>query len=227
MCGRFSLAADPEDLQLAFPGFDIPEMYAARYNIAPSQAVMAIANSNEKRFDFFSWGLIPSWAKDPSIGQKMINARSEGITEKPSFRGPFKYKRCLVPADGFFEWKAFPGEKRKTPFYFHAADHHPFAIAGLWDEWLGSNGSMIRSLTLITTTANDLLKPYHDRMPVILDPKDYDEWLYTDSARLSNLQGLLKPLTAFPLAAYRVSDLVNSPSNDHPECIIPYQSSLF
>ncbi|HWS24841.1 MAG TPA: SOS response-associated peptidase [Anaerolineales bacterium] len=226
MCGRFSLAADPEDLQLAFPGFDLPERYAARYNIAPSQAVLAIAASNEKRFDFFSWGLIPSWAKDPSIGQKMINARSEGISEKPSFRGPFKYKRCLVPADGFYEWKAFPGEKRKAPYYFHALDKKPFAIAGLWDEWLGTDGSMIRSLTLITTAANDLLKQYHDRMPVILEPKNYEEWLYTDSARANNLLGLLKPLTAFPLATYRVSDLVNAPNNDLQACINPYQSAL-
>lgn len=222
MCGRFSLAADPEELQLAFPGFDIPEGYTARYNIAPSQPVMAVTNSTEKKFELFTWGLIPSWAKDPAISVKMINARSEGITEKPSFKSPFKYRRCLVPASGFFEWKAQPGQRKKIPYYFHASDQKLFGLAGLWDEWHSPDGSMIRSLTLITTSANETIKPYHDRMPVILARENYDEWLFTDSKDSGSLTKLLQPLSAFNLEAYQVGDFVNTPKNDFSECLIPF-----
>lgn len=227
MCGRFSLAADPEELQLAFPGFDIPTQYAARYNIAPTQPIMALVGSAENKFDYFIWGLVPSWAKAPNIGARMINARSEGITEKPSYRGPFKYKRCLVPASGFYEWKTSDNGKRKTPFYFHAMDNKPFAIAGLWDEWLGSDGSELRSLTLITTEPNETTKPYHDRMPVIIASDDYDAWLHTAPEKSAALVDLLKPLTKFALEVHEVSALVNSPSNDRAECIQPYRSTLF
>lgn len=227
MCGRFSLAADPEELQLMFPGFEVPSQYAARYNIAPTQPVMAVIGSANKKFDFFKWGLVPSWAKDPNIGAKMINARSEGITEKPSYRGPFKYKRCLVPASGFFEWKASENGRRKTPYYFHTVDDKPFGIAGLWDEWLGPDGSELRSLTLITTEPNDTTRPYHDRMPVILSQNDFEKWLYTPPERSAGLVELLKPLSSSTLDVYEVSDLVNSPANDRPECIQPYRSTLF
>ena len=221
MCGRFTLTVDPEDLKEQFEKTTFPEKYAPRFNIAPSQAILAIANDGKNAADFFLWGLIPSWAKEASIGNRMINARGETLGEKPSYRGAYKYKRCLIPADGFYEWKSQPGTKTKAPYFIHMKDGKPFAFAGLWDEWHGPDGSPIRSCTIITTSPNVLMASIHDRMPVILRPQDYGEWLDTAPRAPGSLQHLIAAFPPDPMEAYPVSELVNSPSNDRAECIQP------
>ena len=177
MCGRFTLTVDPSELRESFANYSFPEQHAPRFNIAPTQPILAIPNDDRMAADFFVWGLIPSWAKDPSIGSRLINARAEGLAEKPSFRGSFKYKRCLIPADGFYEWKSQPGTKTKVPHFIFLKDHRPFAFAGLWDEWYSPDGGSVRSATIITTAPNELMAPIHNRMPAILAPGDYARWL--------------------------------------------------
>ena len=221
MCGRFTLTVDPAELKEHYENVSFPQKYAPRYNIAPSQAVLAIANDGRNAADFFVWGLIPSWAKDASIGNRMINARGETLAEKPSYRGVYKYKRCLIPADGFYEWKAQVGTKAKTPYFVHMKDGKPFAFAGLWDEWHASDGSPIRTCTIVTTAPNRLMAPIHDRMPVILKPEDYDEWLDPAPRTPDSLQGLIASFPPELMDAYPVSALVNSPSNDRAECMQP------
>jgi putative SOS response-associated peptidase YedK len=205
----------------AFSGFTFPPSFAPRYNIAPSQPVLAIPNDGRQTGDFFVWGLIPSWAKDPSIGSRLINARGETLGEKPSFRGGYKYKRCLILADGFYEWKLQPGTKSKIPNFIHLKTGKPFAFAGLWDEWHAPDGSTIRSCTIVTTTPNGLMKPIHDRMPVILPTGAYGEWLDTAARTPESLNYLIKAFPPDQMEAYPVSTLVNSPSNDLAECISP------
>ncbi len=221
MCGRFTLTVDPAQLKQHFQDFSFPDKYAPRYNIAPSQPVMAIPNDGRNAADFFLWGLIPSWAKDASIGSRMINARGETLAEKPSYRGVYKYKRCLIPADGFYEWKAQVGTKSKIPYFVHLKNGAPFAFAGLWDEWHAADGSPIRTCTIVTTAPNPLMAPIHDRMPVILQPQDYDEWLDPAPRMPDSLQHLVAAFPADQMEAYPVSALVNSPSNDRAECVEP------
>ena len=221
MCGRFTLTVDPAELQANFPGVSFPQPYAARYNIAPSQPILAIANDAPQRADFFVWGLIPSWAKDPGIGSRMINARAETVGEKPSFRGPLKHKRSLILADGFFEWKAAESAKSKTPYFIHLESGKPFALAGLWDEWHAPDGSLVRSATIITTEPNALMSTLHNRMPVILPPQAYAEWLDPAPRAALDLLPLLTPYPAEAMRAHPVSTLVNSPANDRPECVLP------
>jgi putative SOS response-associated peptidase YedK len=221
MCGRFTLTVDPADLQEVFGEYTFPERFEPRFNIAPSQPVLAIPNTGRNTADFFRWGLIPSWAKDPAIANKLINARGETLGEKPSFRGGFKYKRCLIPADGFYEWKAQPGTKVKTPYFIHMKDRKPFAFAGLWDEWQSPDGGALRTCTIVTTSPNELMQGLHNRMPVILDPKDYAEWLDPAPRSAESLAHLVKPFPAGPMAAYPVSTLVNSPANDRPDLVSP------
>jgi putative SOS response-associated peptidase YedK len=195
--------------------------FAPRFNIAPSQPILAIPNDGRDSADFFVWGLIPSWSKDPAIGNRLINARGETIAEKPSFRGGFKYKRCLILADGFYEWKAQPGTKTKIPHFIHMKDRQPFAFAGLWDEWHSSDGGSVRSCTIITTEPNELMSSIHNRMPVILNKKDYAFWLEAPPQAPENLLPLIKPFPAEKMSAYAVSTLVNTPANDRAECIAP------
>ena len=221
MCGRFTLTVDPGQLQDAFPWVEFPEDISQRFNIAPSQPVAVIPNDGLNRVDFFNWGLIPFWAKDPKIGNRMINARAETIAEKPSFRGSFKYKRCLVLADGFYEWRKEPGSKTKTPMYLRLKDRKPFAFAGLWDNWHAKDGSEIRTCTIITTEPNLLVKDIHNRMPVILPKNVYQDWLQEGENDQSQLQSFLKPYPAEQMEAFPVSRYVNSPQNDSPECILP------
>ena len=221
MCGRFTLTVDPAELADAFGSYEFPTRFAPRYNIAPTQPVLAIPNDAKNKADFFLWGLIPSWAKDPSIGGKLINARGETIAEKPSFRGGFKYKRCLILADGFYEWKTAAGTKTKTPYYIHMKDRKPFAIAGLWDVWNSPEGDSLRTCTIITTEPNELMSTLHNRMPVILDPKDYDLWLDPAPQTPEKLIHLIEPFPAASMSAYPVSTLVNKPGNDRPECVVP------
>ena len=221
MCGRFTLTVDPSELQEAFEHYSFPKKFAPRFNISPTQPVLAIPNDAKNKADFFLWGLIPSWSKDPTIASKLINARGETIAEKPSFRGGFKYKRCLIPVDGFYEWKANSNQKTKTPYFIHMKDRSPFAFAGLWDEWHSPDGDSIRTCTIITTEPNELMSSLHNRMPVILDSKDYDKWLDPTPQTPENLLHLIKPFRADKMSAYPVSTLVNKPSNDVPECVVP------
>ena len=221
MCGRFTLTVNPADLQDTFSDFNFPAKFAPRFNIAPSQPVLAIPNDEKYTADFFVWGLIPMWAKDPEIGNRLINARGETLAEKPSFRGSYRHKRCLILSDGFYEWKAFGSRKTKTPYYIHMQDRKPFAIAGLWDHWESPDGSSIKSCTIITTTPNELMESIHDRMPVILHPRDYAKWLNPAPQTPENLQPLIKPFPTEAMTAYPVSILVNKVTNDTPELVVP------
>jgi putative SOS response-associated peptidase YedK len=221
MCGRFTLTATPDQLQDAFPQFNVPQQMTPHFNIAPSQPIPVVANDGANRVDYFSWGLIPSWAKDPSIGNKMINARAETLAEKPSFRAAYKRRRCLVLTDGFYEWQAIPGEKRKQPQYITLADRKPFAFAGLWEQWFSPDGSEIKSATIITTAPNEMMSKLHNRMPVILHPDDYARWLDPAEKSKDDLQNLLVSFPSELMAHYPVSTLVNSPANDLPDCITP------
>lgn len=221
MCGRFTLTINPADLQDAFSNYNFPVRFAPRFNIAPSQPILAIPNDNKLAADFFVWGLIPMWAKDPTIGSRLINARGETLAEKPSFRGSYRHKRCLILADGFYEWKSVGDKKTKTPYYIHMQDRQPFAMAGLWDSWESPDGSSLKTCTIITTTPNELMETIHDRMPVILHPRDYAKWLDAAPQTPENLQPLIKPFNADAMSAYPVSTLVNKPANDMPELVVP------
>lgn len=219
MCGRFTLTAELSELQKAFPWAEFPAEMVPRYNIAPSQPVAVIASHNPKQVDFFLWGLIPNWAKDPQIGNRLINARAETLTQKPAYRAPYRYRRCLILANGFFEWQK--EGKAKRPFLIRLISGRPFAMAGLWDRWQSPDGSEILSCTIITTEANDLVKPIHDRMPVILPFNNLQYWLEASEAELVQLNSLLQPYPATELEAFAVSPIVNNPHQDRPECIQP------
>lgn len=221
MCGRFTLTVDPAELQEQFGDYIFPPQFAPRFNIAPSQPVLVIPNDGHKKANFFLWGLIPSWAKDPAIANRLINARGETLAEKPSFRGSYKYKRCLILADGFFEWQVQPGTKSKTPYFIHMKDRQPFAFAGLWDEWQGPDGSQVRTCTIITTSPNNLMMPLHNRMPVIIHQDAYAQWLEKSPQTPENLQPLIKPYPSDEMTAHPVSTLVNNPANDRAECVVP------
>jgi putative SOS response-associated peptidase YedK len=221
MCGRFTLTVNPADLQDTFSNYNFPVRFAPRFNIAPSQPILAVPNDGSLTADFFVWGLIPMWAKDPSIGSRMINARGETLAEKPSFRGSYRHKRCMILADGFYEWQALGDKKSKTPYFIHMKDRQPFAMAGLWDTWESADGSSIKTCTIITTGPNELMETIHDRMPVILHPRDYAKWLDTAPQTPENLQPLIKPFPADAMSAYAVSTLVNKTTNDLPELVVP------
>ena len=226
MCGRFSLGVNLDDLIEAFPDFTFPPETARensawpRYNIAPTQNVMVVPNNTAGHVSFFRWGLIPSWAKDPAIGNRLINARAETLGEKPSFRAAYLRRRCLILADGFYEWQAIPGSKAKQPMYIRLATKKPFAFAGLWELWRPDD-TPILSCTIITTEPNALLAPIHNRMPVILPPDAYARWLDPAEQKPAVLNALLKPYPADLMTTYPVSRLVNSPTNDTPACIVP------
>lgn len=224
MCGRFTLTADINTIQEAFPWVDIPAGMAPRYNIAPTQPVAVVVNDGRNRLDHYVWGLIPSWSKDPSIGSRLINARAETLAEKPSFRSAFRRRRCLILADGFFEWKKSTdtaGKAVKIPTYIQLADGKPFAFAGLWENWNGPDGSQILSCTIITTQPNPLTATIHDRMPVILPQQALNRWLEPGEANPEKLADLLVPYPAEAMRAYPVSSLVNNPANDLPATVKP------
>lgn len=224
MCGRFSLKADLDELSMAFPGVEFPPNLTPRYNIAPTQPVAVITNAQPQRVEFFRWGLIPAWAQDPAIGARMINARAESLAVKPAFRAALRRRRCLILADGFYEWRQEPGGRAKTPFYIRLKSGQPFAFAGLWELWqpAASSTDAIYSCTIITTAPNALIEPIHDRMPVILDPASYAIWLDVAERRPDELNSLFKPYPASQMTAYTVSKRVNDPKNDGEECIRPF-----
>jgi len=221
MCGRFTLTVDPGQLQDTFPWATIPDTFPPRFNIAPTQPVAVISNDGKNLMDFYVWGLIPSWAKDPDIGNRMINARAETLAEKPAFRSAFKRRRCLILADGFYEWQQEAGKKTKIPMYIQLKNKKPFAFAGLWEIWNANDGSEIRSCTIITTRPNRMMEEIHNRMPAILAPQHYQLWLSPDEKEAGSLAALLEPIPSDEMKAYPVSRLVNSPNNDLPDCILP------
>ena len=211
MCGRFTQRQPVAKLKKEFGVEEVPEV-EARYNIAPTQSILGVRQTLDSReMSFLKWGLIPSWAKDSSIGAKLINARSETVTEKPSFREAFKRRRCIIPADGFYEWQRTEG--RKQPFFFHMHDDRPFGFAGLWDRWQSPEGEVIESCTILTTEANEVLMPVHDRMPMILHPETYELWLDDDLRKVSLREELLRPFPAREMASYPISTSINSPRN--------------
>jgi len=223
MCGRYTLTIDPDELQQAFGLTEPPPAgLAPRYNIAPTQPVAVIANGESRRLELFKWGLIPSWAKDPAIGNRLINARAETLAEKPSFRTALKKRRCLVLADGFYEWKK--EGRTKTPMYIQLKDGRPFAFAGLWESWKAPDDDaqgIVRTCTIITTTPNPLVGKIHDRMPVILAPKDYGVWLTPGELPAEKALPLLKAFPASQMKAVAVSPRVNNPAFDSRECVLP------
>ncbi|MGH7909536.1 MAG: SOS response-associated peptidase [Thermodesulfobacteriota bacterium] len=226
MCGRMTLTTDKDDLQSRFGyTYDSRVLFKLRYNIAPSQDSPVVTVKEDNRvLIMMRWGLIPFWAKEASIGYKMINAKAETVHEKPSFRKSFKEKRCLVLADGFYEWKK-PDKKNKIPFRFVLKSREPFAFAGLWDLWKDpNNGEELLTFTIITTSANELMQPIHERMPVILHEKDESKWLDPEFKDTDKLKSLLKPYPSNIMEAYEVSSIVNSPKNDSPKCIEPVGS---
>ena len=224
MCGRFSLRTPLHQLIDQFLLTSPPDLsLTPRFNIAPTQTIMAVrrqAEHPERELAAFHWGLIPSWSKDAKIGNRMINARSETVAEKPSFRDAFKHRRCLILCDGYYEWQAEGG--RKQPYFFHREDDQPFAFAGLWERWTDpQSGSNKETTTILTTAASEAVRPFHHRMPVILGADDYDCWLDPEQSDRSLLEPLLVPQSAENLLIDPVSTLVNSPRNDDPRCLEP------
>lgn len=220
MCGRFSLFTPGEKIENQF-GVTIDHDLEPRYNVAPTQPVAAVRLNqagNAREFTYLTWGLIPSWSKDPKIGSRLINARSETVAEKPFFRSAFKRRRCLIPATGFYEWQR-QGD-RKQPMFIYAADGDPFGLAGLWEIWQSADGSVIHSCTILTTEPNELMAEIHNRMPVIIHPDDYSMWLEPGS-NPDDAHHLLRPYESEKMAAYPVSTAVNSPQNDSPQLIEP------
>ena len=218
MCGRYTLRTPVDTLVQQFEIDEHPSSITPSYNIAPTQRVAAVIAENGKRkLEMLHWGLIPSWAKDPEVGNKMINARAETVAEKPSYRKAFKERRCLILTDGFYEWQKT--DSGKQPYYIRMEDDSPFAFAGLWESW--QNGHEIRSCTIITTSPNEVAAQVHNRMPVILHPEDYEMWLDPDFDEREPLTTLLKPFPAEAMEAYPVSRKVNRPANNDPGVIEP------
>lgn len=217
MCGRFSLTVSPDQLRAAFDLEQPPPALEPRYNIAPSQPVAVISNEGPRQIEFFQWGLVPAWAKDAKIGNSLINARGETVAEKPAFRAAFKRRRCLILADGFYEWRRAAGGA-KTPMYLQLQAGRPFAFAGLWETWRGPEGER-RTCAVITTTPNALLAPIHDRMPVILPPAAYGTWLTPGELPTVEALALLQPYDPGQMTARAVSPRVNNPRFDGPEIL--------
>ncbi len=220
MCGRYTLSTPGDAVRELFE-LDAAPALVARYNIAPTQEGTVVrAAAGRRSVDLLRWGLVPYWAADPGIGNRLINARSETAADKPSFRDSFRRRRCLVLADGFFEWRR-QGPGPKQPYLIRLAGGEPFAFAGLWDRWVPHDGAPIESFTILTTRANELLAPIHDRMPVILARRHHRRWLDPAERSPQRLESLLGPYPAAAMIAFPVSPIVNKPQNDHPGCIEP------
>jgi putative SOS response-associated peptidase YedK len=220
VCGRFTLFASNDEIARLL---DLPEVPAIppRYNVAPTQTLFAVRvnQAGDREPAFLRWGLIPSWADDPAVGNRMINARSETVADRPAFRSAFRKRRCLIPASGFYEWQKTGGKKQ--PYYIRTRNGQPFVFAGLWESW--SRGEEpVESCTIVTTEANDLMRPLHDRMPVILHREDYDRWLDTGLQDASKLMPLLVPYSGDDLTAYAVSTRVNNARNEDARCVEPF-----
>ena len=222
MCGRFSLTVGDWDIESEF-GVRVSFEYRPRYNIAPSQEVLVLLDDGVRRIEALRWGLIPSWAKDAKIGYKMINARAETIFDKPAFRSAVKQRRCLVLADGFYEWRKTE-EGGKIPTYARLRSGKPFGFAGLWESWQSPEGKALKTCAIVTTEPNDLMRPIHDRMPVVVRKELQATWLDSQLTGKEELSQILQPYPSEEMEAFAVSKLVNSPSMDRPECTQPLKS---
>jgi len=227
MCGRFLLTATPEELQALF-GYLDGEAFPPRYNIAPTQPIAVVRMMHgARRFGLVRWGLIPPFAEDPKKFQLLINARAETVEEKPSFRNAMRYRRCLVPASGFYEWRRMPGSnsgRTRQPFWLRPRDGQPVAFAGLWENWYAKDGSDIESGAIITITANRVVAPIHDRMPVVIAPRDFGQWLEGTPAEAADL---MRPAPDDVFEAVEVSRRVNAVANDDPDVLEPVEPTLF
>ena len=225
MCGRYTLST-PSDLLADLTEIQVTSEVTPRYNIAPTQEAPIIRVTGTARVDreltLLKWGLVPFWADDPSIGNRMINARAETVGEKPSFRTAFKKRRCVVPADGFYEWKKAGGGKQ--PFYFRLQNRLPFGMAGLWERW-DKGDHPLETFTILTTSPNDLVAFAHHRMPVILSPEDIDRWLDPAADTAKDFETLWEPFPASEMEGFPVSTYVNNPANDTPTCVAPLEAS--
>jgi putative SOS response-associated peptidase YedK len=219
MCGRFVQKSDLRKIAPLFKAAIVESDVQPSHNITPRQPIAVVMEKGQRKIVTMKWGLVPHWAKDEAIANKLINARSETVTEKPSFRDSFKKRRCLIIADGFYEWQGMGLAKR--PFFICMKDEVPFGMAGLYDVWTSGTGEQITTCTIITTEANEIMKPIHHRMPVILDAKDYDLWLDVEKAVDANLQTILKPCDPGLLQTRQVNLIVNNPRNNSPECMVP------
>ena len=223
MCGRFTLTKDKDEIAERFEIHIDPAMFSKTYNAAPSQTVPMTTNTEPEQASFHKWGLIPYWAKDESISNKLINARGETIAEKPSFRDAAEKRRCLVVTDGFYEWQRSGGEKQ--PYRITLADESLFTFAGLWESWKAQDGRDVRTFTIITTEPNALMKPIHNRMPVMLTPENERMWISDEP--LEGVMHLLQPYNEKEMNAYPVSSRVNSPKNNEASLIENNQRTLF
>jgi putative SOS response-associated peptidase YedK len=221
MCGRFTLRTPTPDLKRVFPQVSFPSASAVpRYNVAPTQPVLAVANDHHGEAETFRWGLVPSWAKDLKVGYKLINARAEQVASAPSFRSAYQRRHCAIFADGFYEWLPAARREPKVPYYFSLASSEPFAFAGLWEVWRPDEKSdWVRTCTVITTEANEIVRPVHGRMPVILLPGQIEGWLNAVGDHVANAAAFLQRFPAEAMRATRVSTAVNNVAHEGPELV--------
>jgi putative SOS response-associated peptidase YedK len=218
MCGRFVTTIPPENLARLFALVETPHL-EPRYNVSPAQMVPVVRSTGDHNVLVpMKWGLIPTWSKDPAMGSHMINARCETVTEKPAFRHAIKYNRCIIPTSGFYEWK--PVEHHKDPYFITMVNHAPMCFAGLWEQWHAPDSSVVETFSILTTGANSLVAPIHDRMPVILNPDDFSLWLNRNMHDPHELERVYQSFPAERMAAYQVPNAVNNPKFDSPACII-------
>jgi putative SOS response-associated peptidase YedK len=219
MCGRYTITSAPEAIRALFRYEEQPN-FPPRYNVAPTQPIPIVRLHEDRRqFALVRWGLLPSWVKDPKTFTLLINARGESVTTKPAFRAAMKRRRCLIPADGFYEWKAVGG--RKQPYFVRLKSGAPMAFAGLWENWMGPNGEELETAAIITADANRLLAPIHSRMPVIIQPEAFDLWLNCADVDATTAAALIAPASEDLLEAYEVSTAVNRTANDNPKLVEP------
>lgn len=229
MCGRFLVTFQEQQALKKFAADVLPTL-SPRYNIAPTQPILSIrdnADTGRREGHYLTWGLVPGWAEDPSVATKLINARAETAASKPSFRNAFRYRRCLIPASGFYEWKRTGNEKQ--PWCFHLPEYTPFAFAGLWEHWQHPDGSEIESTCILTCSAGDLMKPIHDRQPVILREQDYDAWLdpsLSDRKGSASLDRLLQPRELRSMTCHAVSPAVNNARNEGAKLLEPVEAEI-
>ena len=228
MCGRFVSASPPDEIARYFDAEAPEALLEPSYNVAPTNDIYAVLDDGGvRRLDAFHWGLVPIWAKDPRQGSKMINARAETLAAKNAYKPAFKRRRCIIPADGFYEWKKIPGQKTKQPHFIHRPDGEPLAFAGLWEVWRGPDkqGDPLRSCTIVTTSANETMQPLHDRMPVILPASAWEQWLDPANDDIETLGKLLVPAPPELIVTHPVSTEVNSVRNKGAELIEPVDPS--
>lgn len=219
MCGRYAITTAPEAMRRLFRYLEQPN-FPARYNVAPTQPIPIVRNFEGRRqFALVRWGLMPAWVKDPKAFTLLINARGESANEKPAFRNAMKYRRCLIPADGFFEWKA-EGKSRR-PYFIHMKDDAPFAFAGLWENWMGPNGEEVETAAIVTTDASPSIAHIHHRMPVMLEPEQFEMWLDTRHVDAATAAQMFRPVPDDRIDAREISTRINRTANDTPDVLAP------